>query len=144
MLVGVGWGRVQRMSKVYKFSAYIPYGHVDQMGFLYYANYYLYFEMARSALLREEGIPYAQLEAKGAMLPIVESHCNHSKPAHYDDCIDFYSRCSISGIKFRIDYEVKRGETLLATGYTVHVCMGQDGRPRRPVSELIELAAKTA
>lgn len=123
--------------KVYKHSIYVPYAHIDKMGVVYYANYFVYFEMARGQLLREAGLPYGELEDRGIMLPVVEAHCEYLKPARYDDLLVILTTCSeIKGTRLKMEYEIKRGDDLVATGYTRHVCMTPDGKVVRPVPEL--------
>ncbi len=135
--------------QVYEHRFRVPYAHVDQMGFVYYANYLVYFEMARAHFLRDSGLPYPELERQGVMLPVVEAHCDYRKPANYDDLVAVRTRCiAWTGARLRIEYEVVReehgtGEAAgsvmpqpLATGYTVHVCMSPDGRVLRPPPEL--------
>ena len=110
---------------------------VDAMGFVYYANYLVYFEMARSEFLREEGIPYTDLEKRGVALPVVEALCKYRKPARYEDLLTVHSRCvAWEGPRLRIEYEVRRDDELVATGHTVHVCISRDGKVLRPAPEL--------
>lgn len=115
----------------------VPYAHVDQMGFVYYGHYLTYFEMARSALLRESGLPYGELEKRGVLLPVVEAHCNYRRPAKFDDSITVRtSYTGFHGPRLRIEYNVLRGDEELMDGYTVHVCMSPKGRVLRPLPEL--------
>jgi len=121
-------------------SVRVPYAHVDQMGVVYYANYLVYFEMARGELLRKAGMPYGDMEKRGVMLPVVEVNCVYRKPARFDDLLDIcICRTAIRGGRFRLEYEVTRGDELLVTGYTDHVCMSPRGRVLRPVPELKKL-----
>ena len=123
--------------RVFEHKLYVPYADIDQMGFVYYANYLVYFEMARAALLRESRMPYLEMEREGVMLPVVESHCNYRKPAHYDDCLTVKTRLiGFKGPRLRIEYEVCRDEEILATGHTVHICMSPDGKVLRPTPAL--------
>lgn len=125
---------------MHRFEHYVPYADTDQMGHVYYANFLVYFEMARSAMLRDSGLPYSRLEAMGFLLPVLEAHVDYKKPARYEDLIVIHTRCRpFEKIRFRIDYEVYCGEHLLATGYTRHVCMSPAGRPVRPAPELVRL-----
>jgi acyl-CoA thioester hydrolase len=110
----------------------IPYGHVDQMGFVYYANYLLYFEMLRSNILRDVACPYSELEARGVLLPVLEAHVSYKRPANFDDLITVTATCTWTGPKLQVDYVVTRGEEQLATGQTLHACMNRDGRAIRP------------
>ena len=115
----------------------VPYAHVDQMGFVYYAHYYVYFEMARSELLREAGMPYGELEERGVMLPVVESHCEYKRAATFDDLLEIRTQCTrLKGTRLRIEYDMRRGDEPIVVGYTDHVCMNPSGRVMRPVPEL--------
>lgn len=123
--------------RVFRFEIRVPYAHVDQMRVVYYANYFVYFEMARSELLREAGMPYPEMERRGVMLPVVEAHCDYRRPARYDDLLVILSRCvSLKGPRLKIDYEVRHEGETLATGHTVHVCLSPDGKVLRPSAEL--------
>jgi acyl-CoA thioester hydrolase len=126
--------------RIFTFSMRVPYAHTDQMGMVYYANYLVYFEMARAALMREVGLPYGELEKRGVYLPVVEAHCEYRKPARFDQLVEVRSRCTeFRGVRLRIEYEVVGDGELLATGYTHHVCMTRDGKVVRPVAEVRNL-----
>ena len=58
------------------------------MGIVYYANYLVWFEVARTDLLREHGWTYREMEEAGFALPVVEAHCEYRSPARYDDDIE--------------------------------------------------------
>lgn len=123
----------------FQYVLHVPYAHTDQMRFVYYANYLIYFEMARAAMLREVGLPYAELEKKGLLLPVVEAHCVYKTPAYYDDELTVSSRCAFEGPRLRVAYEITRSDTVIATGYTVHVCLSAEGKVLRPAPELRRL-----
>jgi acyl-CoA thioester hydrolase len=131
------------MPRQFEFSIRVPYAHVDQMRVVYYANYLVYFEMARSELLHEAGISYVDMEARGVMLPVLEAHCEYKQFAGYDDVLVIHSTCQpFKGPRLRIDYEVRRDGDLIATGYTHHICMSPEGKVLRPAPELVGLAAE--
>jgi acyl-CoA thioester hydrolase len=116
----------------------VPYADTDQMGFVYYANYLVYFERLRNELLREGGTAYKEWEARGILLPVIEAYCRYRAPAHYDDLLKISGRISMGkGTRIRIDYEARRDDILLAEGYTVHACLKRSGRPTRVPEELI-------
>ncbi|MBI2440464.1 MAG: acyl-CoA thioesterase [Lentisphaerae bacterium] len=125
--------------KSFQYALHVPYAHTDQMRVVYYANYLVYFEMARAAMLREVGLPYAELEQKGLSLPVIEAHCVYKAPGRYDDELKVVSRCSIEGPRLRVTYEVSRGATVIVRGYTVHVGLSADGKIRRALPELRRL-----
>jgi len=115
----------------------VPYADTDQMGFVYYANYLVYFERLRNELLRRSGTPYKEWEARGLLLPVIEAYCRYRAPAHYDDILTISGFISLGkGTRIRIDYEARRDDTLLAEGYTVHACLQRSGRPTRVPEEL--------
>ena len=107
----------------------VRYAETDQMGIVYYANYYVWFEIGRVELLRSVGLAYSQLETEHrCILPVVESSCRYRAPARYDDEILIETRPLMlrqSVIKF--GYRILRKEpegavpALLAEGETVHV-----------------------
>ncbi len=112
----------------------VIYGDTDQMGVVYYANYFRYFEFARSEFFRAKGGSYRELEKEGMFLPVVEASCSYKASAKYDDLLVI--RTWISELKrasLTFAYEIRReGEDrILCTGRTIHACIGRDGRPVR-------------
>ncbi|MBI3986307.1 MAG: acyl-CoA thioesterase [Lentisphaerae bacterium] len=126
--------------KIFRHTVRVPYAQVDIMGFVYYANYFIYFEMARAEMMREAGLPYTELEKQGVMLPVVEAFCAYKSPAHFDDLLHIATRCTeIKGTRLRIEYEITRDGALLVTGHTVHVCVSPQGKVLRPHPDLRRL-----
>ena len=65
----------------------VRYGETDQMGYLYYGFYALYYEVGRAEAIRELGFTYRQLEEMGVMMPVAELNAQYFRPALYDDLI---------------------------------------------------------
>lgn len=65
----------------------VRYGETDQMGYLYYGNYALYYEVGRAEAIRQLGFTYRELEEMGVMMPVVELKSQYLRPALYDDLI---------------------------------------------------------
>lgn len=65
----------------------VRYGETDQMGYLYYGNYALYYEVGRAEAIRQLGFTYRQLEELGIMMPVVELNVKYFRPALYDDLV---------------------------------------------------------
>jgi acyl-CoA thioester hydrolase len=65
----------------------VRYGETDQMGYLYYGFYALYYEQGRTESIRQLGYTYKELEAAGIMMPVVEMNAKYYRPALYDDLI---------------------------------------------------------
>ena len=59
----------------------VRYAETDKMGVVYYANYFVWFEVARADLLRSLGWSYREMEADGVSLPVIEAHCEYRQPA---------------------------------------------------------------
>jgi acyl-CoA thioester hydrolase len=101
----------------------VRYKETDQMGIVYYGNYYTWFEVGRTEFIRSLGLSYKGLEDKGVMLPVIESRCAYRIPAKYDDVLLIRTKIKeLTGARIVFDYQVVReeDEVLLASGYTVH------------------------
>ena len=99
----------------------VRYAETDQMGIVYYANYLIWMEIGRTNLMRDMDLTYKMMEAEGIMLPVTKACARYYDSALYDDEVDVYSTVTMfNGARARIDYKIKRGETLLCTGYTEH------------------------
>jgi acyl-CoA thioester hydrolase len=111
----------------------VRYAETDQMGVVYYANYFIWFEVGRTDLLRVEGWSYREMERDGFSLPVIEARCEYKRPARYDDDLEIRTKGALlSPVRVRFDYEVLRqGEAgVLAGGHTVHAALDREGRPR--------------
>ena len=114
------------------------------MGVVYYANYFVWFEVGRTDLLRTAGSTYRQLEAEGLALPVIEAHCEYLRSARYDDELEIYtSGRSVSPVRVEFTYEVIRpaDAATIATGRTVHAALDRDGKPRRLPAQVKEILA---
>ena len=112
----------------------VRYAETDRMGVVYYANYFVWFEVGRTDLLRESGWNYRDMEAEGFGLPVIEAHCRYRQSAKYDDEIEVRTIGEmLSPVRVKFSYEVVRAAdaATLATGTTVHATLDRDGRPCR-------------
>ena len=121
----------------------VRYAETDMMGIVYHANYLPWFEVARTQLLREQGFPYRQLEADGFRIPVLEVSAKYRRPALYDDTLTIVATLREKPLlRIRIDYEVFRGDELLATGQSAHAFCDLRGRPtRRPAAFVTRMNA---
>ena len=121
------------MSKEFSVDVRVIYADTDQMGVVYYANYFRWLEIARTEFFRSQGFDYRKIEKEeGIALPVVEAYCRYKSPARYDDIIQV--KTSISQVKnssLRFDYELinKEDKRLLVVAYTTHVFIDKDRRP---------------
>lgn len=118
----------------------VRYAETDAMKFVYYANHLVYWEVARTEALAACGFAYRELEEQGFAIPVIQAHCEYHAPAHFGDSLVVLARPSmIDRLRMRFDYQTRRGTregTLIASGWTHHVCMDTKGAPRRPPKEL--------
>ncbi|HEY7791175.1 MAG TPA: thioesterase family protein [Vicinamibacterales bacterium] len=112
----------------------VRYAETDTMGVVYYANYFVWFEVARTDLLRAAGWTYREMEGDGIQLPVIEAHCTYRQSARYDDEIDVRTTGHLlSPVRLAFEYEVVRPAdgARLAEGRTVHAAVTSDGCPCR-------------
>jgi acyl-CoA thioester hydrolase len=112
----------------------VRYAETDKMGVVYYANYFVWFEVGRTDLLRDSGWNYREMEIDGFALPVIEAHCTYRESAKYDDEIEVRtSGAMLSPVRVQFTYEVVRmaDAATLATGTTVHATLDRNGRPCR-------------
>ncbi|MEC0211134.1 thioesterase family protein [Paenibacillus ehimensis] len=125
----------------------VRYQETDQMGVVYHANYLNWFEVGRTELIRELGMPYQTLEARGLLLPVIEADLKFRSPARYDDLVTIDTKViDATNLRIRFAYEIKRGEELLVSGGTHHVWLNRDWKPvriDREAPDLYALLAKT-
>ena len=111
----------------------VRYAETDMMGIVYHGNYLPWFEIGRTTLLKDHGIPYRELEAAGYRLPVLEVDVKYLKPAFYDDTLTIVTTLGEKPVfRIQLAYEVRRGDELLATGHTAHAFIDREGRPVRP------------
>jgi len=117
----------------------VRYAETDMMGIVYHGSYLPWFEVGRTTLLKECGLPYRELEALGYLLPVTELGVKFARPALYDDTVTVITRLKEKPLlRIRLDYEVRRGDELLVTGFTVHGFINRSGELVRPPAVFVE------
>lgn len=107
----------------------VRYAETDQMGVVYYANYFIWFEIGRVEFLRSLGFSYREMEAEDdCFIPVVDTSCRYKAPARYDEELELETRIlhlRPSVLKFGYRLLRHNGDeappTLLAEGESVHV-----------------------
>ena len=118
------------------------YGEVDQMGYVYHANYVSYCHQARTELLRKMGICDHILEENNIMLPVIEMNLKYLKPAHYDEKLTITTTIKeVPVVRFRFEFEItnEKQEKICKATSTVVFVESQSRKPIR-VPELVEKA----
>jgi acyl-CoA thioester hydrolase len=109
----------------------VRYAETDRMGLLHHANYLVYFEQARTELLRSFGHTYRDLEDQGFLLVITKVEMHYRRPAKYDDLLTIRTTVArTTAVRIDHRYEVLRDGLLIADGTSTLACIDRDGRPQ--------------
>lgn len=118
----------------------VRFPETDKMGVVYHGNYFPYFEIGRTELLRDAGMAYTEIERRGLRLVVVEAGARYFAPAVYDQQLEIRTRVSeLRGARVVFSYEVTSNGTRLAEGRTSHACLGPSGRPVRLPEDVVRL-----
>lgn len=110
----------------------VRYQETDAMGVLHHGNYFTYFEMGRTELLRANGFDYRRVEEGGIFMVIVEISCRYRRPARYDDLLRLHTKLKrVTAAKIEHEYQLFRGDELLAEAKSVLACVDREGRLQR-------------
>ena len=112
----------------------VRYAETDQMGVVYYANFFVWFEVARVELMRQMGFSYKQMEIEDdSFVVVARASCTYKQPATFDDVLRIRTRVSESRrrtIAFTYEIFNDAAGALVATGETLHVICDSKGRPK--------------
>ncbi len=109
----------------------VRYAETDRMGLLHHANYLVYFELARTEMLRSKGVSYREVEDSGHFLVIIDIGCKFKKPAYYDDVLTIRTTVArVTHVKIVHEYQVFRDGELLAQGHSTLACVDREGKPQ--------------
>ncbi len=112
----------------------VRYAETDQMGVVYHANHFIWFEVGRVELLRQLGFSYKEMELKDdCFIAVVDARCRYKAPVFYDD--EVLVRTHLKNMREKLihfGYELVRAGTgeLLAEGETTHIVADRQMKPR--------------
>jgi len=107
----------------------VRYAETDASGIVYYANYFIYFEVGRLEMFRALGLPYDK------RLPIADTYCRYLASARFGDELEIHTSVDeLRSCGFRLGHQVYRmtpgaEAELLVEGYTAMVTTDEEGRP---------------
>lgn len=119
----------------------VRYGETDKMGYVYYGNYPLYFEIGRTELMRSFGYSYHKIEEMGIMLPVKTLDIKYHKAAKYDDLLTIKTSIKeLPGVRITFYYEIYNEDNeLLNEGSTMLIFIDAESRrPRKAPDDIIE------
>lgn len=110
----------------------VRYSETDAMGFLHHGNYFSYFEMGRTELLRAQGGNYRAMEEAGLYMVVVNVECRYRKPARYDDLLVLTTRVArVTPAKLEHEYRLHRAGELLTEARSTLACVDRQGNVQR-------------
>jgi acyl-CoA thioester hydrolase len=111
----------------------VRYADTDQMKFAYNGKYFEYFEVGRTEMMRELGLPYHVIENSGYYMPVIETKIHFLTPAYYDELLTIETRVEkLPTVKVHIDHIVKAKErgVIICEGYVELAFL--DAKTNRP------------
>jgi acyl-CoA thioester hydrolase len=122
------------------YTVHVRFRDTDLMGIVHHAVYLEYFEAARIEYLRRRGAEYVDWTKQGIHLAVAEAHTQYRRPATFGDTLAVEATLvELTGATARFEYRLVRSapdRELVAEGWTLLVCVGNDNRPRRIPEEL--------
>lgn len=128
--------------KVFESKLRVRYAETDRMGYCYYGNYAMYFEVGRVEALRKLGISYRKLEDEGVILPVLDYQIKYFKPAYYDEELRIETIIeSVKGVRIQFGYKTfnEKNEQLNQATTTLVFVDAQTKRPTAPPKDLLEI-----
>jgi acyl-CoA thioester hydrolase len=128
------------MLRQHEITLRVRYKETDPMGFLHHANYFVYFEIGRTELLRASGGNYRQMEEAGLLVVVVKAECRFRRPARYDDVLTLRTTITrVTQAKIEHQYDLFRDGESLATGFVTLAVVDRTGKVQ-PVPEWMQEA----
>jgi acyl-CoA thioester hydrolase len=126
----------------------VRYAETDQMGVVYHANHFIWFEIGRVELMRQLGFTYRDMERDhGCFIPVVDARCRYKAPARYDD--EIIVRTHLRNVReslIHFAYELVRANDgeLLAEGETTHMILDAQMKPAQLPSNILKVFREAA
>lgn len=112
----------------------VRYAETDQMGVVYHANHFIWFEVGRVEFLRQLGFSYREMEENDrCFIAVVDARCRYKAPARYDDEVIVRTRLkNVRESLIHFGYELVRANDnlLLAEGETTHIVTDSEMKTR--------------
>lgn len=117
------------MRRAHEIEIRVRYQETDPMGLLHHANYFVYFEIGRTELLRAAGGNYRRMEEEGLFAVVVRAECRYLRPARYDDLLRLRTTVQrVTAARIEHQYELFRGQELLALGQVTLALVDRQGK----------------
>ena len=124
----------------------VRYADTDQMRFACNGKYFEYFEVGRTEMMREVGLPYELIEKSGFFMPVIETKIHFFQPAFYDELLLIETRVEkLPTVKVHIDHIIKAKErdVVICEGYVELAFLdAKTNRPTRAPKLFIDAVKK--
>jgi acyl-CoA thioester hydrolase len=128
---------------IFEYQRRVRYADTDQFQAAHHSRAYLWFEEARTELLRSRGRPYQDFESAGMFFPVREATCRYRALARFDMLLSVaIDSIDVRGASLRFDYRVTAQGAPIADGYTLHACVDRGGKILRIPPEVRALFGK--
>ena len=121
---------------VHRTDIRVRYADTDQMKFVYNGKYFEYFEVGRTEMMREKGLPYSSIEKRGYRMPVREAFLKFKNPAFYDELLEVETKVEkLPELKVHIDHIIRSKErnVVIVEGYIELIFIDKkSGKPVRP------------
>jgi tol-pal system-associated acyl-CoA thioesterase len=120
------------MAKTHSCAYRVCYADTDLMDRVYYANYFVIAERARTEFLRDVGHSYKSIEASGVFFPVRSCDARYHNYAEYDDLLECRSHIGkMRHATLSFVTEIRRGDEAkpLVVATVELACVGQNGKP---------------
>jgi len=120
----------------------VRYAETDQMGVVYHSEYLVWCEVGRTEFIRALGLPYAEMERRGARLAVADASLRYHAPARYDDLVRVETTLTqVRSRAITFDYLIRhvQSDTRLVSARTMLVSLDGEGRPAPLPAEVREL-----
>ena len=111
----------------------VRYAETDQMGVVYYSNYFIWMELGRAEYCRAMGLRYKDMEMEGGiLLAVVDAQCRYLYPARYDEEISVTTtigRANRRMVEFQYEIRDPAVDRALASGATKHIFLNREMKP---------------
>ncbi|HBL15499.1 MAG TPA: hypothetical protein DD417_01695 [Elusimicrobia bacterium] len=126
--------------RFHEYEMRVTYADTDRLGIVYHSNYFKYFDVGRTELMRSAGYRYRDME-RNLFMPIIEARCNYMAPSRYDEILVIKTWIAWLGpasVAFESDIREHDSARVVARGFTRHAVVNEFWKPIRLPKEFRE------
>ena len=119
----------------------IYYEDTDCGGVVYYANYFKYFERARTEFLEIHGLSVSRLHQRGMVFVVTETNATYKSPARYGEVLVIDTAVSAprkSVLRFSHSIRERHSHRMIVEGTASLVMTNREGRVKRIPPQILE------